>query len=513
MPWIDRSPLEYQVNTASSFRRWEDNRPPVSGANGDYKQFKVGDHWLDTTAQIWWILCYRDSTMGIWKSVISASGVLNFLTGDVGGAIGPDIGNNINIVGGVGITTTGNPVTNTISIALTSGALTIDHVIPDVGGTVSPDVLGNIHLIGSGGIIVTGTPGTNTLTVGPSGGGSITQTFTADVGAPVNPTVGGNLNILGGTGITTTGVPGTNTISIALTGGGQAIDTITGNVGGAVSPDINGNLNVIGTATNGINVTGNPGANTQVVAFQTPYSDGDFEFQTTIAGATRNLSITNTDNTNAASDAKIQVVTGGINSGDPFVNFLITGTKTYSIGIDNSDSDSLKITDGARPSAGNILWKMTSSGERTLPLQPYIYATRSTHALNATGAGANFNLIADQVVNERGTNYNPATGLFTCPVTGIYLLQLYYRFSSVTASMTFGQITWLVNGVAVHSKNMLNPANCRDSTGVFQNESYSLLVPFNAGDTLQPRYIISNGAGNTVRADAFGCGFHIMLMM
>lgn len=41
------------------------------------------------------------------------------LTGDVGGAVGPDGAFNINILGGVGIATTGTPGTNTITIATT----------------------------------------------------------------------------------------------------------------------------------------------------------------------------------------------------------------------------------------------------------------------------------------------------------------------------------------------------------------------------------------------------------
>jgi len=42
------------------------------------------------------------------------------LTGDAGGAVGPDAVFNVDIVGGVGITTTGNPGTNTITIATTA---------------------------------------------------------------------------------------------------------------------------------------------------------------------------------------------------------------------------------------------------------------------------------------------------------------------------------------------------------------------------------------------------------
>ena len=46
----------------------------------------------------------------------SASPDLETLTGDVGGAVGVDAAFNINILGGTGITVTGNPATNTLTI-------------------------------------------------------------------------------------------------------------------------------------------------------------------------------------------------------------------------------------------------------------------------------------------------------------------------------------------------------------------------------------------------------------
>lgn len=42
------------------------------------------------------------------------------LTGDVGGAVGPDAAFNVDIVGGVGVTVTGNPGTNRLTIATTA---------------------------------------------------------------------------------------------------------------------------------------------------------------------------------------------------------------------------------------------------------------------------------------------------------------------------------------------------------------------------------------------------------
>jgi hypothetical protein len=83
---------------------------------------------------------------------------------------------------------------------------------------------------------------------------------------------------------------------------------------------------------------------------------------TATAATDRRLTISNTDNTDATSHAHLQVTTGGASGGDPYVNFLVTGAGTYSIGIDNSDSDILKITTGGTPSAGSTLVRFTNSG-------------------------------------------------------------------------------------------------------------------------------------------------------
>lgn len=50
------------------------------------------------------------------------------LTGNSGGAVGPDVMNNINILGGTGIVTSGNPGTNTITISAT-GVTTFNYTL------------------------------------------------------------------------------------------------------------------------------------------------------------------------------------------------------------------------------------------------------------------------------------------------------------------------------------------------------------------------------------------------
>jgi len=77
------------------------------------------------------------SQQGILADQTTPLGDVETLTGDSGGAVGPDLAGNINVLGGAGITVTGNPGTNTLTIVE-------DEVIEGTGqtvGAVTTDVL------------------------------------------------------------------------------------------------------------------------------------------------------------------------------------------------------------------------------------------------------------------------------------------------------------------------------------------------------------------------------------
>lgn len=289
MPFTNYSATNYPANASDPIRRFHYRRAPL---NTDFRNFKIGDEWLDETAQNWWKLCYKDRVQGIWKLMISA-------------------------------------------VATTESLVTQDAAV------VGPDGLGHI-------------------------------------------------NVVGGPGVTTAGNPGTNTVTINLAGGTQAIDTITGNAGGAVPPDGAGNINIVGTATNGINLVGNPATFTLTASMQTPYADGDFEFRNTVVGVARTLLINNMI-ANVANHAvfKIQTEAAG---GDAFTWYTIDGGGDFSLGIDNSDGDKLKLTDNELPSLGNEIITIDPAAGNTIRFNnaytfPIVDGTANQY-LATNGAGA-----------------------------------------------------------------------------------------------------------------------------
>ena len=83
-------------------------RNPIP-SDDDYELQTV---WINTTTD----KAFMYTGAGIWTPLgVTGSGILT-MTGDAGGAVGADLLNNINIVGGTNVTTSGNPLTNTITI-------------------------------------------------------------------------------------------------------------------------------------------------------------------------------------------------------------------------------------------------------------------------------------------------------------------------------------------------------------------------------------------------------------
>lgn len=243
MPFIDRSTLTYPATNSFPVRKWLDPaRNPVSGVNGDYRNFQIFDVWINQAAQTAWIMVDRTVNSGTWVQMASTGTGILTITGDAGGAVGPDGANNINILTGGNLTLTGNPATNTLTLTL--DGTVADQYDADAGSAVP--AAGILNIVGTGGITTSAAGNTVTITAGIT----IPTTVTTDAGV-VTP-VANNINAFGGTGISTAGVGDTITINAAAT----VATTYTCDVG-AATPAAN-NLNIIGggaTSTSGAGST------------------------------------------------------------------------------------------------------------------------------------------------------------------------------------------------------------------------------------------------------------------
>ncbi len=141
------------------------NRAPL---NTDAKPYDQGDIWVDQTNRHAYVLILKEGGVAFWEPC-AGTGAAETLTGNAGGAVGPDGADNINVLGSGDILVTGNPGTNTLTLS-DSSPIDVETATGNSGGAVPPDAGNNLNIVGTGIVNVVGTPGTNTLTISSTGG-------------------------------------------------------------------------------------------------------------------------------------------------------------------------------------------------------------------------------------------------------------------------------------------------------------------------------------------------------
>lgn len=232
------------------------------------------------------------------------------------------------------------------------------------------------------------------------------------------------------------------------------------------------------------------GATSGDPAFATS-ATGDFTFTSSTANQTRLLKVINTDNTGAAtSAARIDVTVGGDNVGDPIIRHNITGTTSWMVGTDNSDSDKFKIANHNTDVGTDTVFSSTTDGEITMPKQPAFLATLSSTQTNVTGSGTLYSFVCDTEIFDQNGDYNNSTGIFTAPVTGRYLL---------TAKIYLGDCT-IGNGIRVEmvtSNRTYQDGYTRDASSEDMLAEVTFLVDMDASDTAFPKARGFGEAGDT----------------
>lgn len=149
------------------------------------------------------------------------------LTGNSGGAVGVDVLNNINVVGSGGITVVGTPLTNTLTVSLTSGGLTWT----DATNAAYNLVAQNGYITNRAGGVTYTLPASGTLgdvinIVGKAGLATIAQNANQQIFI-------GNTNTTVGVGGTLTAIDAGDCLTlVCITAGastGWRVDTVIGN--------------------------------------------------------------------------------------------------------------------------------------------------------------------------------------------------------------------------------------------------------------------------------------------
>ena len=254
------------------------------------------------------------------------------------------------------------------------------------------------------GTLTAGTPNTgvtNVLTLtNPSN--------TASSQAQVNVTVGGTSS---GDAYTTYTVAGTTNWS-------EGIDnSVSGD------PYVISASNALGT-TNVLSMT-TAGAASFVL--------GNVDVTKSASGVDVSLTASNTSNT-GSSTATQYLTVAGTSAGDARVQYAVSGTTTWTEGVDNSDSDAYVLAASTALGTTNVI-RAATAGQITYPLQP-IFAAYTAGLTNVTGDGTNYAIIWELTTLNVGSSYSTSTGKFTAPVSGNYLFNATVNLSAVTVAAT-----------------------------------------------------------------------------
>lgn len=142
-----------------------------------------------------------------------------------------------------------------------------------------------------------------------------------------------------------------------------------------------------------------------------------FKTDASLPGGLVNIEVLNSDNTNSASNASFKAVTGGTSGGNPFIDFLVTGSQEYVMGINQANGSAFTLTSGSS-FGGTPLFNISPSGASnfygsfTAPsfVTTTVNAlTLAANAVTATGSATNIpiNLVSKgtgQVVDSRSVN-------------------------------------------------------------------------------------------------------------
>jgi hypothetical protein len=122
--------------------------------------------------------------------------------------------------------------------------------------------------------------------------------------------------------------------------------------------------------------------------------------------------------------------------------------------------------------------------------QPNFFATLSAPVSNVSGTGTLYSIVFDSEVWDNASNYNPATGIFTAPVDGIYLFNaiVYVTGCTISTSISLNIVT---SGYTFYSQRD------RAASALDLERDLTILAKLTAGQTAYVSFSTSGEAADT----------------
>lgn len=209
------------------------------------------------------------------------------------------------------------------------------------------------------------------------------------------------------------------------------------------------------------------------------------------SGATEKFVISNDSNT-ASSAAECAIVQAGSSGDDVWTEYVVGTTRSYALGINESNSNALEFTIGTsstNPSSGNsVLLYRANSETLNKTDQPCFLAYKSSNSTNAVGNGTPFVIDASTIRYDIGSDYNTGTYTFTAPVTGKYLI-----FAAVQVSNLGGTMSYFNLQMATSNLNYVSQKQYITGSGTVDGLCNMAYVDMDAADTFIVATNVYNG--------------------
>ncbi len=158
----------------------------------------------------------------------------------------------------------------------------------------------------------------------------------------------------------------------------------------------------------------------------------------TFSGGSVGLSIQNPSNT-AGAQAILQLGVGGTSAtGDPFIQFGVTGAQNTAFGVDVSDGSTVKLSLGNTLGSSDAI-VVTQGGQVTFPLTCSFLALANSTQNDVTGDGTAYIVQFNTEILDKGSNF--ASNQLTAPRTGAYPLTIQVTYSGALVGHTAGALT------------------------------------------------------------------------
>lgn len=215
------------------------------------------------------------------------------------------------------------------------------------------------------------------------------------------------------------------------------------------------------------------------------------------AGDTAILALSQSNNTNTSSNASLRVSQGGTGGGYTNVVLNKGSTRSWSLGMQNSTGTNLKLTttnaSNVTPATGITTWQMTATGYRNLPFQPAFAAYLANPIPNVTGDGTKATCAFDTLDFDVTASYNPITGIFTVPASGIYLLSTTILFVGTTTNINEFDVSIVAPTLSKSGVNVVSTLNSD-----YASVAVDSLFLLNAGDSVSVKGTASGSATKVI---------------